>query len=51
MPPGAASFEEVGMAASDLMVMEDLADRYLLRFRKMSEFVDHENADVVSQPK
>lgn len=49
MPAGAPGFEEVGI--TETMVMEDLAERYLVRFRQMSEFVDEDEGDLVRQPR
>jgi len=44
---GSLGFEELGI--TDLSTVEDIAERYLVRFRKMSMFID--NDEVVGQPK
>ena len=47
MPQGAMGFDEFGMA--DLTTMEEVAERYLIRFRKVSMFVDDDA--VVNPPR
>ena len=42
-------FAEMGMPASTLETLEDIAPRYLIRFRQMSAFVDDEGG-LVKQP-
>jgi len=44
--PGAMDFDELGI--SHLTAVEDVAERYLLRFREMSHFVD--DGEVVNPP-
>ena len=46
MPPDALGFDELGI--SKLTAIEDVAERYLVRFRKMSMFVD--DNEVVNAP-
>jgi len=46
MPEGALGFADLGI--DDLVVMEEVAERYLMRFRKSSMFVDEDT--VVNQP-
>ena len=48
MPAGSPGFEEIGM--TDLVAMEDVCERYLIRFRQMSAMVDDDNT-VVNSPK
>lgn len=45
-PEGALGFDELGI--SKLTAIEDVAERYLVRFRKMSMFVD--DGEVVNAP-
>lgn len=47
MPQGAPGFAELGM--TDLVVMEDVAERYLVRFRQMSSMVNDDET-VTKQP-
>lgn len=47
MPEGAMGFDELGM--TDLTTMEEVAPRYLIRFRKVPMFVDDDN--VVNPPR
>jgi len=47
MPAVAAGFEELGM--TEIYDVEEIAPRYLVRFRQMSEFVDED--EVVQQPR
>jgi len=47
MPESAPGFAELGM--SDLATLEDIAPRYLIRFRQMSSFVE-DDGSVVKQP-
>ena len=48
LPAGSVNgFEELGI--DDISSMEDIADRYLVRFKKSSAFVDDD--DVVRQPR
>ena len=47
MPEGASGFEDLGI--NKLTAVEDVAERYLVRFRKMSVFV--EEGEVVNAPK
>jgi hypothetical protein len=46
-PEGSPGFEELGI--TDLSSVEDIAERYLVRFRKMSMFIDDDT--VVKQPR
>lgn len=46
MPEGAPGFEELGI--SNLTAVEDVAERYLVRFRKMSMFIEED--EVVNAP-
>ena len=48
MPAGAPGFDELGISESELSSLEDIGERYLIRFRKMSQFVD--NDEVVKTP-
>jgi len=47
-PEGTMGFEDLGMTKK-LTAIEDVAERYLVRFRKMSVFV--EEGEVVNQPR
>jgi len=49
MPEGAAGFAELGMS-DDLTCVEDVAERYLIRFRQMSAMID-DDSSVIVQPK
>ena len=49
LPAGAVDgFAELGI--DDISSMEDIAERYLVRFRKSSMFIDDES-EVVKQPR
>lgn len=47
MPEGASGFEDLGI--NKLTAVEEVAERYLVRFRKMSVFV--EEGEVINAPK
>ena len=50
MPEGAPGFAEIGM--TDLVAMEDIAERYLIRFRQTSNMVDEDESGpkVINNP-
>jgi len=48
MPEGAPGFADLGMTKK-LTAIEEIAERYLVRFRKMSVFV--EEGEVINQPR
>lgn len=49
MAEGAVGFAELGMKTEDLVIMEEIAERYLVRFRQTSMMVEDDNS-MVKQP-